>query len=286
MIGENSLANLEQAMAVEYDCHNSLSATECPHILDIYGCSLRPRLHPPHLGYLYIEYAEHGDLWDLLDHLKKNPGEQLPEPYIWLIFRGMLEAVFAMTCGTAIPKNLPSDQSGLGLEDRFGPGWEPFINPDIKPENIVLARPQDGYYSGYLTAKMIDFRVTYTERRFESSQVKGGGIGTRGWGPPEHRIPPDIWNTEYSDTPIHVHSEIFNVAQIVFSLMEGQIRPVTDKERREQRISHDPAYQNCYKDWEKAYGSVNKLEGEIPEFAKSKFNHNKTMLPIGEVAPA
>ncbi|KAI1521494.1 hypothetical protein PtrSN001C_012211, partial [Pyrenophora tritici-repentis] len=168
----------------------------------------------------------------------------------------------------------------------FGPGWEPFINPDIKPENIVLARPQDGYYSGYLTAKMIDFRVTYTERRFESSQVKGGGIGTRGWGPPEHRIPPDIWNTEYSDTPIHVHSEIFNVAQIVFSLMEGQIRPVTDKERREQRISHDPAYQNCYKDWEKAYGSVNKLEGEIPEFAKSKFNHNKTMLPIGEVAPA
>ncbi|KAE8863476.1 hypothetical protein PTNB73_06683 [Pyrenophora teres f. teres] len=250
-----------------------------------------------------MEYAEYGDMQDLLDHLEKNPGKQIPEPYIWLIFRGLLEAVFAMTCGTAISKNMPSDESGLGLEDRFAPGWEPFINTDIKPENIVLTRSQDGYYPGYSTAKMIDFGIALTESKFESSEIKVGGIGTLGWGPPEHRTPADKWNTKYDYTPIHVHSEIFNVAQVVLSLMEGQTRVVTDKERREQQrvVSHCLQWnpnqrpslvyllhwtKKGLENWEQAYGSVNKPEGEIPDIAKYKFNKNETMLKIGEVAPS
>ncbi|CAE7187324.1 S-TKc multi-domain protein [Pyrenophora teres f. teres] len=303
MMGEEyDLVRLGEHLETEYDCHDILSATGCPHILEIYGCSLRPRLYPPHLGYLYMEYAEYGDMQDLLDHLEKNPGKQIPEPYIWLIFRGLLEAVFAMTCGTAISKNMPSDESGLGLEDRFAPGWEPFINTDIKPENIVLTRSQDGYYPGYSTAKMIDFGIALTESKFESSEIKVGGIGTLGWGPPV-RTPNSCRQMEYKYdyTPIHVHSEIFNVAQVVLSLMEGQTRVVTDKERREQRMSHAPDYKTAIRpslvyllhwtkkgleNWEQAYGSVNKPEGEIPDIAKYKFNKNETMLKIGEVAPS
>ncbi|KAE8829354.1 hypothetical protein HRS9122_09169 [Pyrenophora teres f. teres] len=108
---------------------------------------------------------------------------------------------------------------------------------------------------------------------------------------------------KYDYTPIHVHSEIFNVAQVVLSLMEGQTRVVTDKERREQQrvVSHCLQWnpnqrpslvyllhwtKKGLENWEQAYGSVNKPEGEIPDIAKYKFNKNETMLKIGEVAPS
>jgi len=100
--------------------------------------------------------------------------------------------------------------------------------------------------------------------------------------------------------------------------MEGQKREVEVQEREQEHMRHDKKYRNCYSiflemtvsrclewdpnqrpslvellystkqglaQWEAVYGSVNKPEAEIPNFAKYKYNKSADMLPIGEIAP-
>jgi len=57
-------------------------------------------------------------------------------------------------------------------------------DPDIKPHNVVLTQPQNDYYPGYLTAKMIDFGIAKSEDECQNYECKRHGIGTEGWGPP------------------------------------------------------------------------------------------------------
>lgn len=118
--------------------------------------------------------------------------------------------------------------------------------------------------------------------------------------------------------PINVLSEIFNVGMIMLSLMEGQVRTLTDEEWRfAQTWEHEIGYDRCYsnaleslvfkclkfksedrpdlwellygtmdgrKRWEKAYGSVNKPAAELPDFATVRFKSNDEFL-IGAEAP-
>jgi len=100
--------------------------------------------------------------------------------------------------------------------------------------------------------------------------------------------------------------------------MEGQKREVVEQDRYQERMAHAPDYRNCYSDflestvaqclqwdpnlrptlvsllhctkkgladWEAVYGSVNKPEADIPDFAKYKYNTSEDMLPIGGIAP-
>jgi len=71
--GEGGLEALQRDIDHEYETHAALSSTRCKHILEVYGCSIRPRTHPPDLGYIFMEYAEHGDLHDFLEYLEDNP---------------------------------------------------------------------------------------------------------------------------------------------------------------------------------------------------------------------
>jgi len=72
-VSGGNFTDLRKQTEEEYEIHNVLSSTKCKHILEVYGCSTRRRTHPPSLGYIFMEYAEHGDLDDFLSYLEYNP---------------------------------------------------------------------------------------------------------------------------------------------------------------------------------------------------------------------
>lgn len=78
IIGSKSKTALHRAIVAETDPHMRASALKCPYILEAYGSSIRfrrlrdnsPRLH---LGYIYMEYAQFGDLIDLVNKTRRTP---------------------------------------------------------------------------------------------------------------------------------------------------------------------------------------------------------------------
>jgi hypothetical protein len=52
-------------VAREFDLHARLSGTGCAHILKAWASSVRSRREPPHLAYIYMDWAPFGTLQDL-----------------------------------------------------------------------------------------------------------------------------------------------------------------------------------------------------------------------------
>ncbi|KAJ4363432.1 hypothetical protein N0V83_009725 [Neocucurbitaria cava] len=242
-----------------------------------------------------------------------EPDKQLPEPFLWLIFRGLAEALLVMETGTTIDKDSPANEYGRS-DQPSAQEWNPMINVDIKPMNVILGESQRDFYPAYKTAKMIDFGLCHPSNRFTVEATKHE-TGTPGFWPPEQEFP---LRRGYRDVPINVLSEIFNVGMIMLSLMERQVRTLTDEEWRfGQTWEHSFGYHRCYsnaleslvfkclkfkaedrpdlwellygtmdgrKRWEKAYGSVNKPAAELPDFATVRLKSNDDFL-IGAEAP-
>ncbi|EUC30682.1 hypothetical protein COCCADRAFT_103267 [Bipolaris zeicola 26-R-13] len=317
--GSLTTRDVEKNLNREYDkAHKKLSDVPCPHILKAYGSAIRRRTSSPQLGYIFMEYAEHGDLGDYLaKHAVVNPGKQLPEPFLWLVFRAMAEAVFVMALGRPVPKHLPLDSYGEGLNLKPVEGWKPIINPDIKTYNIVFAAPQPDYYPAYPTPKMIDFGLCFDDDYFfENPQYKALGVGTNGFGPPEH----DYKNfPDYRNQPIDIASEIFNVGLIMLNMMEPWVsRGMTSTEHSQLGFEHHENYSYSYssrleelvfrclefprrkrpaltevlyftrvglREWENAYGSVSKTKENLLGFAKVEVDGVEEEVAVGKVAP-
>ncbi|CBX97204.1 hypothetical protein LEMA_P103350.1 [Plenodomus lingam JN3] len=324
ILGGADMAQINRDIDEEYRHHARLTNRGCANILDLHGYSYRSRPIPPQLGYLYMEYAPYGDLSDLLKALNGyDDTAQLPEPFLWLVFRGLAEALLLMQTGRTILPTQPSRPINpiLPLE-----GWNPIVNPDIKPRNVVLGKPRPDYYPGYKCAKMIDFGICWDDERSSLSGNKRG-FGTRGYQPPVRQVALSIGKTNtaqeqtmnppsgYRDYPINISSEIFNVGLIIFSLMEGRERTV---DRFKDKIQHDQRSYTCsysyslerlvsqclyfkpplrpileellyetrvgLERWERAYGSANKPEAELPSFAALPIQYSDP-FPIGGKAP-
>ncbi|KAH7558587.1 hypothetical protein BM1_04724 [Bipolaris maydis] len=301
IIGSLTTRQVEKCLNREYDnAHKKLSNISCAHILKAYGSAIRRRASAPQLGYIFMEYAEHGDLGDYLaKHALENPGKQLAEPFLWLVFRAMVEAVFVMALGRRVPKHLPLDSYGKGLNLEPVEGWKPIINPDIKTYNIVLAAPQPDYYPAYPTPKMIDFGLCFDDGYFDDPKRKELGV-------------------DYRNAPVDIASEIFNVGLTMLNMMEPWVsRGMTSTEQSQLGFEHHGNYSYSYssrleelvfrclefprrkrpsltevlyftrvglREWEAAYGSVNKAKENLLGFARVEVDGEEEFC-VGRVAP-
>jgi hypothetical protein len=73
---------------------------------------------------------------------------------LWLIFRGLAEALLFKLTGTVIGSDEPPELTHVFPTE---PGWKPVVNTDIKDTNVVLGYAADGYYPSHKSAQMIDF---------------------------------------------------------------------------------------------------------------------------------
>ncbi|KAF2875228.1 kinase-like domain-containing protein [Massariosphaeria phaeospora] len=308
--GFDSLYALQKELRKEFGLHHAVSNKGCRHILDAYGSSTRQRPDSPHLSYIYMDYAPFGDLVTLLRAIPQNTS-QIPEPFIWIVFRGMAEALHVNFTGQMVSSTHPLPGTEHYTNDQIRPPeWRPITNTDIKTRNIVLG---DGKkkHSAYKTPKMIDFGLAFRGKREFSILDKKLGIGTKGCRPPEMQyVPGGMFNS----AEVNIQSDVFNVGLVIMGLMEGRgyryEDPTQDAKHTEDYsgfyshaleslvqscVSLDPSnrpalYKILYETrvglekWEKVYGPVSdKTVDEIPDFARVDFKQEE--FRVGEEAP-
>ncbi|KAF1961855.1 hypothetical protein CC80DRAFT_589334 [Byssothecium circinans] len=226
----------------EFNVQIKLSRTQCPHIVHCYGHSLR-RTTRPFLGHGYLEYTPLGGLHKIMDLYYSN-NMKIPEGFLSLLFRGMAEALYAMTTGMNLPFSRPRQhESRQFAKDNKLPvintDWTPYINVDIKPANMLLGNPRSDF-PAFPSAKMCDFGLIHTAQFFRDipnnpphdvSHCKMG-YGTPGYMPLEqvyidrpvsvsnNHTDKDYYAQHYD---IDVHSEIFNVGLVMMSLMDANL---------------------------------------------------------------
>ncbi|KAF3008431.1 hypothetical protein E8E13_002654 [Curvularia kusanoi] len=311
VLGDGDLENLRYHVGNEVGPHKRLAALGSNYIIGYIADSERRREVVPHLAYIYSEYAPYGDLKGLWEKVHSDPDmKQLPEPYVWHIFRALAEGLHAMHYGVVPGPGVSSEDLGEVKEP-----WRSIIDPDIKLENFVVCEPQADYYPTYKTIKKIDFGCVIPESLMDGEEVdlqvlnehSGGQIGTAEFWPPEQHRPA---LEEYKNVTIGVWSEIYNIGLIIYSLMEGKLA---------QRIKKYPLewrpYGKCYsrqlsklvedclsseheqrpslkalikainmglEDWEEAYGSAD--VADPPEYMRyDRFEEPR--YPIGSKAP-
>ncbi|PVI05594.1 kinase-like protein [Periconia macrospinosa] len=166
----------------EYEAHKKISDLGSPHIVVCHGWGTTKRPSGEYLLIGYMEYLSGGDLLHLIDRYQTEE-KQVPEGLIWIIFRAVAEAIFAWSNGYSLKFN----ELGMDGPNTSAPGWTKFINFDLKPENICLGMPREGF-EAFPTPKVIDFGhlVPFDRRVYMAVQ----GSGTDGW------ISPEVSNCE------------------------------------------------------------------------------------------
>jgi serine/threonine protein kinase len=259
---------------------------------------------PPQLGYGYLAYAPFGDLRQLLRDFELND-PQIPEPFIWILFRGMAEALFTLYTGNTIAYNEPAELNAK-IDPLRDPIWMSRLNLDIKPLNIVFSHPHDPWRA-YKTPQMIDFGLVFN---LEDVQV---GFGTPGFMPPEQ-----IRNSTRSNTGMSEATPIFNLGLVILSLMEQkEMGYLYDSKNPDHRIKPSNEYDGHYSSqllllaleclhldkekrptlmdilyktrkglerWESIYGGIGDAElDQLPPFAQFRFDEEE--FKVGERAP-
>ncbi|KAH7408704.1 kinase-like domain-containing protein [Phaeosphaeria sp. MPI-PUGE-AT-0046c] len=221
--GEDNMSSIRDIIFREYNWQKWLNGAHSAHILEARARSYRSRATAPrHLGYIYLDWAPYGSLSDLI--CNSPPSRQFPEPMLWLIFRGLAEALHVHYTGwqpgrAHPPPHLRTLQNSALL---MYTGWGSLVNTDIKLANVVLGQSRPDFYPAYKTAQMIDFglvvpETSYIDREAKKRNGRYREIGTPGSRPPEQFHPP---HPKHTQTPINVLSDTWNVGKIMFELLE------------------------------------------------------------------
>ncbi|KAH8704596.1 kinase-like domain-containing protein [Phaeosphaeriaceae sp. PMI808] len=245
--GEYTYNDIQMILETEGGIHTNLAQLGCSNILNILGTSYRKLNSSHYLGYIYLEWAPYGSLSDLVlaDPPTASSGRsrQLPEPFLWLVFRALAEALLAMLTGDVIGHAEPweEDSEVQNIDIKNWGKWHPIVNPDIKLMNVVLGDAQENWYPAYKTPKMIDFGLAQYQDDIYGRYSKmsmTGCIGTPGEEPPEQIWPP---HRDYVNFAIDERSHVWNVGKIMLELME-QRHIVVDSAGF--RFNHTAKYQN------------------------------------------
>lgn len=176
MQGEDSAEDVRENLFREFNIQAELNEAGSQHILEARTASYRERTTPPEtLGYIYLDWAPFGTVLDLIEDA---PHEiQFPEPFLWLIFRGLAEALHVEYTGLAVARDHPplADSTLMNHHLPRREGWESLVNTDIKLGNVVLNHSQTDYYPAYKTVQLIDFGCTKPESFREDPLTKREG---------------------------------------------------------------------------------------------------------------
>lgn len=110
---------------------------------------------------------------------------QVPEPFVWIVFRGLTEALHVLLTGRGIASDLPreADRYKANADVDANNGWVPIVNSDIKPMNVVLADPIAAF-PAFQTPKMIDFGIARNAGSLINRAQRHFGVATVGFRPP------------------------------------------------------------------------------------------------------
>ncbi|KAF2247429.1 kinase-like protein [Trematosphaeria pertusa] len=176
---------------------------------------------------MYSDYAPSGDLELIFDYYAPRDAtdktetsetpKQIPEPFIWLVFYALAEALFALNTGVCAKTG--GADTGTSLDDirkkKKGP-WTSHQHADIKPKNIFLASPEDPY-GAYPKPLLGDFDVAQPIRS-QSASARRQERGTPGWKAPE---------TENKDLhPVYditSKTDIWAVGLVIWELMHASL---------------------------------------------------------------
>lgn len=186
MEGPESLDRLDTTLE-EFRMHWSMSQLGCPHIASCYGSSWRQvgtsdaRDAENYVGMGYLEYLSGEDLATFRrNHTAED--EQIPEGFIWIIFRSVAEAIYAWTTGRVLSFDEPetgSPESQLhNYNIRIEDTWPLYLNYDLKPDNICLGAPRIEEFPAFPTPKVIDFGIACAWNNREG--FRGRPVGTDG----------------------------------------------------------------------------------------------------------
>jgi hypothetical protein len=110
----------------------------------------------------------------MLQILTPTSQRQFPEPFLWLVFRALAEALHVMRTGLSVPHTQPTVATSTTKNASLpkAPGWKPIVNTDIKLANVVLGNPQPNRYPAYKTPKMIDFGLAFDNNKYHYGKSK------------------------------------------------------------------------------------------------------------------
>lgn len=186
---------------------------------------------------LYSEYFSHGDLQSILDIYwsETHRHRQIPEPFIWYVFKSISCAIYALTTGRCAlspgkKRKRNADTAQDELSPKPEPRWDSYVHLDIKPSNIFLARPVEPH-TAYPLPTLADYDLTNIagKKLDQDNQRTKKGIDTN--------RAPEMECTHLHAHPVTSKVDIWSLGMVIWSLMHTSLGFEKAEEVRTQNIT-------------------------------------------------
>jgi serine/threonine protein kinase len=172
---------------------------------------------------LYSDYAEHGDLRELLKiyYHEENRDKQIPEQFIWMVFHALADAICTFNtgeCGETLDDEEATVEAVKAgkrkrrkktLNKLFKGGM---VHLDIKPENIFLNTAKSPYLS-YPKPLLADYDVVKM-----IAPATNSSEGRKDWGTKGFQAPEIIVETAHNH-PVNAKADIWSLGMVIWKMM-------------------------------------------------------------------
>ncbi|KAI4683708.1 uncharacterized protein J4E88_004885 [Alternaria novae-zelandiae] len=199
---------------------------------------------------LYSDYAEHGDLSELLKvyYQEENLDKQIPEQFIWMVFHALADAICTLNtgvCGETLdevktaegPENGPEvGKEGQMAKKRKRGGNKPrekfkdsMVHLDVKPANIFISTAKEPYLA-YPKTLLADYDVV---KRI--SPATDASEGRKDWGTKGFQAPEIILEAAHHH-PVNAKADIWSLGMVIWKLMHTTLGRETSDQICEDSI--------------------------------------------------
>jgi len=199
---------------------------------------------------LYSDYAEHGDVSELLKvyYEEENLDKQIPEQFVWMVFHALADAICTLNTGEC-GETLDEDKTGEGEENGPEVGKEgkktrkgkrggnkprkkftdSMVHLDVKPANIFLSTAKEPYLA-YPKTLLADYDVVKI-----ISRSTDASDGRKDWGTKGFQAPEIIVEAAHHH-PVNAKADIWSLGMVIWKLMHTTLGRETSDQICEDSI--------------------------------------------------